>query len=65
MKNVIIQHEEVLTTTLIKHKEEMQLATNCLKGTKQKKFIVQTEKKAWRAKCLIFESKVQLLKEQK
>lgn len=65
MKNAAIWHEEVLTKTLIKHKEEMESATKCLKGTKQKLFVVQTEKKAWHAKSLSFQSKIQLLKEQK
>jgi hypothetical protein len=65
MKNVVIRHEKVLTTTLIKHKEEIESATNCLQGTKQKFFVVQTKRKAWHAKSLSFESNAQLFKEQK
>jgi hypothetical protein len=31
MKNVAIRHEEMLTTTSVRHKEEMELVTRCLK----------------------------------
>jgi hypothetical protein len=31
MKSAIVSHEEALTTTLVKHKEEMELVTKYLK----------------------------------
>jgi hypothetical protein len=65
MKNVEVHHEVVLTTRLVRHKEEMELVTGCLKKVKQKFLDMQTYKEIWHAKCLSFESKVQLLKEQK
>jgi hypothetical protein len=36
MKNVAISHEEMLTTTFVRHKEEMELVMGCLKNIKQK-----------------------------
>jgi hypothetical protein len=30
MKNVVVHHEETLTTTLIRHKKEMELVMGCL-----------------------------------
>jgi hypothetical protein len=36
MKNATIRHEEALTTTLVKHKEEMELVMECLKKVEQK-----------------------------
>lgn len=65
MKNVVVRHEEALTTTLVKHKEEMESITECLKKVEQKFFDMQTKKETSHAKCLNFESEVQLLKEQK
>jgi hypothetical protein len=65
MKNATILHEEVLTITLVKHKEEMESTTGCLKKTEQKNFEAQIEKETWHAKCLSFEAKVHLFKEQK
>ncbi len=65
MKNVAIHHEEALTTTLVRHKEEMELVTKCLKKVKQKFLNEHTKKKTWHAKCLSFELEVQLLKEHK
>jgi hypothetical protein len=62
MKNVIVCHEEALTTTLVKHKEEMELFTECLKKVEQKFLDMEIEKGTWHAKCLSFESKVQLFK---
>jgi len=38
MKNVVVRHEEALTTTLVKHKEEMESITECLKKVEQKFF---------------------------
>jgi hypothetical protein len=35
MKNAEIQHEEMLTTTLVRHKEEMDSMTRCLKKIEQ------------------------------
>ncbi len=55
MKNVAVCHEETLTTTLVKHKEEMELVMGCLKKVKQKFFDEQTEKETWHTKCLSFE----------
>jgi hypothetical protein len=34
MKNAVVQHEEMLTTTLVKHKEEMESVVGCLKKVK-------------------------------
>jgi chromosome segregation ATPase len=65
MKNATVSHEEALTTTLVKHKEKMELVTEYLKKIKHKFLDVQTKKETWHAKCLNFESEVQLLKEQK
>jgi hypothetical protein len=36
MKNVVVRHEEMLTTTFVKHKEEMKLVTGYLKKVEQK-----------------------------
>jgi hypothetical protein len=36
MKNAAICHEEMLTTTLVRHKEEMELVTRCLRKVEQK-----------------------------
>ncbi len=58
-------HEEVLTTTLVRHKEEMELIMECLKKVEKKLLVEQTKKETQHAKCLGFESEVQLLKEQK
>jgi hypothetical protein len=63
MKNAIICHEEVLTTSLVRHKEEMESVTKCLKKFKQKFLDVQTKKNTWHAKCLSFELEVKLFKE--
>jgi len=38
MKVVVMQHEGKVTTTTIKHKEEMELVKVCLKIIKQKFF---------------------------
>lgn len=65
MKNDAVQHEEVLNTNLVKHKEELESITKCLKGIEQKFFKMYTKKEAWQAKSLSFEVEVQLLKEQK
>jgi hypothetical protein len=65
MKNVTICHEKTLTTTLVKHKEEMELVIKCLKKVEQKFLDMYTEKENWHARCLSFELKVQLFKEQK
>ncbi len=65
MKNATIRHEKTLTITLVKHKEEMELVTQCLKKVKQKFLDMQIEKETWHAKCLNFELKVQLFKKQK
>jgi hypothetical protein len=54
----------MLTIALVKHKEEMELVTECLK-IKEKFFKVQIKKNAWHAKSLSFEVEVQLFKEQK
>ncbi len=63
MKNVAIRHEETLTTTLVRHKEEMQLVTECLKKVEHKFLEMQTEKETQHAKCLSFELEVQMFKE--
>jgi hypothetical protein len=44
MKNATIWHEEVLTSTLVKHKEEMESITKCLK-IEEKFFKVQIKKR--------------------
>ncbi len=54
----------MLTTTFVKHKEEMELVRG-LKKVEQKFLEVQTKKEIQHAKCLNFEAQVQLLKEQK
>jgi hypothetical protein len=36
MKNVTVDHGKALTTTLVKHKEEMESFTECLKKVEQK-----------------------------
>jgi hypothetical protein len=59
MKNVAIHHEEALITTLVRHKEEMESITKCLKKAEYKFLYERTEKEIWHAKCLSFESKVQ------
>jgi hypothetical protein len=61
MKNAAIGHEEVLTITLVKHKEEMESVMGCLKKIEQKFLETKIEKEAWHAKCLSFEMEVQLL----
>jgi hypothetical protein len=38
MKNAIVHHEEALTTTLVKHKEKMEMIMECLKKVEQKFF---------------------------
>jgi hypothetical protein len=63
MKIVIVCHEETLTTTLVRHKEEMESVTECLKKVEHKFIDVQIEKETWHAKCLSFEMEMQLLKE--
>jgi hypothetical protein len=65
MNNATFCHEEVLTTTLVRHKEEMELVMKCLKKVKHKFLDEQIEKEIWHAKCLGFELKVQLPREQK
>jgi hypothetical protein len=58
MENATICHEETLTTTLVKHKEEMELVMGWLKKVKEKFLDLQIEKETWHAKCLSFESEV-------
>lgn len=65
MKNAIVHHEEALTTTLVRDKEKMEPIMECLKKVEQKFLNEQTKKESWHAKCLSFESEVQLMKEQK
>jgi len=55
MKNATFCDEEVLTTTLVRHKEEMELVTKCLKKVDHKFLDEQIEKEIWHAKRLGFE----------
>jgi hypothetical protein len=36
MKNAIVRHEEMMTKTTVRHKEEMESMTGCLKKVEQK-----------------------------
>ncbi len=65
MKNATFCHEEALTTTLVRHNKNMELVTKSLKKVEHKFLDEQIEKEIWHAKCLGFESKVQLPKEQR
>jgi hypothetical protein len=38
MKNAVVRHEKMLTTTLVRHKEEMESMMGCLKKIEQKFF---------------------------
>jgi hypothetical protein len=38
MKNVTFHHENTMTTTLVRHKEEMESMMGCLKRVEQKFF---------------------------
>lgn len=58
MKNATFCHEKVLTTTLVRHNEDMELVTKCLKKVEHKFLDEQIEKEIWHSKCLGFESKV-------
>ncbi len=50
MKNAIVYHEETLTITLVRHKEDMELVMECLKKVEQKFLDMQTKKETWHAK---------------